>query len=216
MRTKTLVVTALCGLVSSAAVMAQSVYSLNAVGYVNTVIPTGFSIIANPLNAATNTLSSLLAGAPEGTMVYKYSGANFDSATFSQNDAGVLTWDNDLTLVPGEGAWINNPSAPFTNTFVGEVVTGTNTIAVPVGYSLKGSIVPQAGVLNTDLGYPAQEGDAIYLYDNSIKNFVVSNYGQDDAGNLVWDNIPTIKVGQGFWIYTTTAKSWTRVFNLNN
>lgn len=208
--------TAICGLVSSAAVMAQSVYSLNAVGYVNTTIPTGFSIIANPLNASTNTLSSLIVGAPEGTTVYKYNGANFDIATYSQDDYGNLVWDNDLTLVPGEGAWIKNTGSAFTNTFVGEVVTGTNTVAVPVGFSLKGSIVPQAGILNTDLGYPAAENDTIYIYDNSVGNFTISTYAQDDYGNLVWDNVPTVKVGQGFWIYTTTAKSWTRVFNLND
>src|ERR1700689_2846186 len=63
MRTKTLLLSALLGSLGSVSLMAQStnVYSLNAVGYINVTIPTGFSIISCPLVAAPdNTLNTLL------------------------------------------------------------------------------------------------------------------------------------------------------------
>lgn len=215
MRTKTLVISALVGLAGSAAVMAQSVYSLNAVGYVNTVIPKGYSIIANPLNASTNTLSVLFPTAPENATIYKYNGSNFEIASYADNGTGTLAWDNDLTFQPGEAAWINT-TTKFTNTFVGEVPTGTAlTNAVPVGFSLKASIVPQAGLITTDLSYAATQGDTIYQYDNSISNFAISSYDDNGTGTIAWDAEPTIAVGEGFWLYTTKAKTWTRSFVLN-
>ena len=48
MRTKTLLLTAALSAAGIATSMAQ-VYSANAVGYVNKLIPTGFSMIANPV-----------------------------------------------------------------------------------------------------------------------------------------------------------------------
>lgn len=215
-KTRTLVLTLALGLAGSFAAMAQSVYSLNAVGYVNTPVPTGYSIFSNPLNASTNKLSSLLGSATQYVTVYKYVGDNFQIAVLDDNGSGTLTWDNDLTLAPGEAAWIYNPNTPFTNTFVGEVPTGTAlTNPIPVGFSLKSSIVPQSGVLDTDLGFPAAQYDTVYIWKNSINNFVISVFDDNGTGTLAWDNIPTPAVGEGFWIYTTAPKSWIRSFTLN-
>jgi hypothetical protein len=57
--------------------MAQAVYSVNAVGFVKVTVPAGFSMIANPLKAPTNTVGALFADAPDGTTVYKYDGTNY-------------------------------------------------------------------------------------------------------------------------------------------
>jgi hypothetical protein len=214
MRTKTLVLTAVLGLAGGIAAMAQSVYSLNAVGYVNTVIPKGFSIIANPLNASTNKLSSLITGAPDGTVVYTYANSAFQTiANYSPDDNGNLYWDNDPTIVPGDGFYIYNPSDEFTNTFVGEVETGALSNPITVGFNIKASIVPQAGQLDTDLGYTPSDGDVVYLLRKGV--FSICNYAPDDNGNLYWDNIPNVNVGEGFWLFTPTAKTWQRNFTLN-
>ena len=67
MRTKTLVlaVAALtaCALTASAQ---SNVYSLNIVGYVNVVLKGGssYTLVANPLNAATNDLNTILSPSP--------------------------------------------------------------------------------------------------------------------------------------------------------
>jgi hypothetical protein len=76
MRTKTLLLTAALSAAGVATSMAQgAVYSVNAVGYVNTPLVAGFNLVSNPLNntaANGNTIESLFAGVPDGTQVYKF------------------------------------------------------------------------------------------------------------------------------------------------
>src|SRR6266516_762503 len=118
MRTKALLLTAALGAVGLSTSIAQTVYSVNAVGFVNVAVPKGFSIIANPLDNANNNITNLFSGADDGTTVYK-----FDATSgFSINayDALAGEWGiANQTLVPGEGAFINSPAA-HTFTFIGE------------------------------------------------------------------------------------------------
>jgi hypothetical protein len=212
MRTKTLLLTAALSVATVATSMAD-VFSVNVVGYVNTTVPPGFSIINNPLNTTNNTLSSLLPNPPANTTIYKFNGS-YQIANFALDDNNNLSWDNNLTLAPGEGAWIRNPaSTNVVLTFVGEVLQGVQTNAIPAGFSLKGSIVPQAGQLDTALGYPPSANDTIYLYRNGT--YKICNYALDDNNNLNWDNIPDPAVGEGFWIRTPAAKEWVRTFTAN-
>jgi hypothetical protein len=218
MRTKTLLLTAALAAAGIASSMAQAVYSVNAVGYVNLSIPHGFSIIGNPLDnkASGNKISSLLTGVSEGTAVYRFVNSQFSINNFAQDDSGNLVWDNPNDVInPGEGFFINNPSATAaTVTFVGDVPTGSLDTTVKKGFNLLASKVPQSGQLDTVLKYPAGEGDAVYLFRNG-KYAPASNYAQDDSGNLVWDNVPVPNVGEGFWVLAQTAKTWHRDFSVN-
>lgn len=221
MRTKTLLLTAVLGVASiAAALAADPVYSVNAVGYVNVVLKKGFTIVANPLNAGDNHLSKIFPSTlPSGTMVYRFAGGSFGISTFAEDDNGVLSWDNDFEMKPGEGFFLSNPSAAdVTVTFVGEVMQSTSTgpLANPLvaGFNLKGSMVPQSGDLKADLGYPAEDGDMVYRFVNGT--YAISTYAQDDNGVLNWDTVPTPAVGEGFWINSKTAKTWNRTFTVNN
>jgi hypothetical protein len=220
MRTKTLLLTAILGVASiAAALAADPVYSVNAVGYVNVVLNKGFTIVANPLNAGDNHLSKIFPNnLPSGTVVYRYTGTTFALATFAPDDNNVLSWDNDLVMAPGEGFFVKNPSAAaVTVTFVGEVMQSTsagplaNTLVA--GFNLKGSMVPQSGDLKADLGYPAENGDVVYRY--VAGNYKISTYAPDDNNVLNWDLVPTPAVGEGFWIKSKTAKTWNRTFTVN-
>src|SRR6266446_1325324 len=76
MRTKTLLAAAAMLAAGLASSMAQSnVYSLNVVGYVNKVMPSGgkYIMISNPLNTTSNTINSLLSGAAVGSQFLKFS-----------------------------------------------------------------------------------------------------------------------------------------------
>jgi hypothetical protein len=150
--------------------MAQ-VYSVNIVGYVNTAIPTGFSIICNPLNASPdNTVGTVMGQPPASVNLYKYN-----------NTTGLyqtISWDSEFqewspatgTINPGEGFYILNSGAPFTQTFVGEVPTGTQDIPVGQGFNLIASKIPQTGRLQADLLYEPSSGlvgDNVYKFVNA-------------------------------------------------
>src|ERR1035437_1960290 len=106
MRTKTLLLTAVLGVASIvAALAADPVYSVNAVGYVNVVLKKGFTIVANPLNAGDNHLSKIFpANLAPDTTIYRFTGGSFQSSSFALDDSGVMAWDNDFVITPGEGS----------------------------------------------------------------------------------------------------------------
>ena len=72
MNTKTLLLLGALGAAGMTSAVAQTnVYSVNAVGYINLTLPTGFSLIANQLNSTNNTIGSLLTGLPNFSNFYK-------------------------------------------------------------------------------------------------------------------------------------------------
>lgn len=214
MRTKTLLLTAALSAVSAAAVMAQTVYSVNAVGYVNkTINKGGWQLIANPLLNGDNLLATILTDAPANTQVLKWNGTSLISAkkvgTTWVGTAGTLPYK------PGEGFFVNVPgTGTQTLTFVGEVAQNADSnLSYPVGYSLMGSVVPQTGKIQTDLQFPAKANDQILTFKadgsgyNSVKKVGTTWVG---AGGE-----PTIEVGQGFWVNSIAAGTWTRNFSVN-
>jgi len=206
MRTKALILAAAIAAVGALNSAAQTVYSVNAVGYVNLPIPAGWSMIANPLNAPTNTLGALITTAPDFTTLYKWNGVQFTSYTFAFGE-----WDNPSgTLNPGEGCFVWAPES-FTNTFVGEVMQGSLTNAIPVGFSMRASIVPQAGTAG-ELGLSAAlaDFDTIYKWHNSANQYVSHTWAFGE-----WDNEPTFAVGEAFWVNATASTRWVRNFSVN-
>jgi hypothetical protein len=210
MRTKTLITSAVLGMAGAAALQAQ-VYSVNAVGYINVEVVPGFNLIANQLNASDNTIPSLLAGVPEGTSVYKFDPASgYSIYTLDFGDWGA---GNTVELTPGDGFWIRNPGAePFVVTFVGEVPQGTLNVDLVEGFNLVSSMVPQAGAVTTDLGLPADEGNAVYVFSPE------TGYGISAVDFGAWSpSEPTVGVGEGFWVRVAAgnAGTWTRDFSVN-
>jgi len=209
MRTKTLLLTAALSAAGIATSQAQAVYSVNAVGYVNTTLVKGFNLVANPLNNKTsNKIKDLFASLPEGSVIYR-----FDSATAKYNLAslefGEITGPiADQDLLPGEGVFVNSAAAG-TVTFVGEVPAGDLKNAIPKGLSIRSSQVPQAGTA-TALQFPAADGDVIFVFDEATQNFKSHNF---DFG--AWDVDPTIDVGEAVFVNAVAAKSWDRNFQIN-
>src|SRR6185436_10390289 len=117
MRTKTLLLTAALVGAGIASSMAQAVYSVNAVGYVNLTLGRGYSMIANPLNNGSNALSQILPNVPDNTQILKFDAAQQKFSTTVNGFVAGAGWFPDGTLRPGEGAFINLPD-PATITFV--------------------------------------------------------------------------------------------------
>jgi hypothetical protein len=219
MRTKALLFTAALGLVGVSAASAQSVYSVNAVGYVNVSLPIGYSIISNPLNGTNNNLSTILPNVPNNTAVYKFDPATqgFSTASVFFVDEGVGIWFPDNVLNPGEGAFIQLTEAA-TVTFVGEVPQGNLTNTIPANFSLRASQVPQSAALTTTLGFPAQNGDTVFFWNRNTQQYAPAlSYFVDEGVGVWFPSEPVPGVAEGFFIQNTTGllRSWTRSFSVN-
>jgi len=220
MRTKTLLLIAAVGAASAATSMAQ-VYSVNAVGYVNTTIPKGqFSMVTNPLKAATNTVNALFQPVPPGFQVFVYTpGKGFDVGTFDDLEGAFLPASvGNAVINPGHGVFVKNPTtADVTVTFVGEVPQGTLTTALVPGLQIVGSQVPQAGTAS-DLGLPhttaggLTPGDQVYQYQGAA-GYYVSTF--DDLEDNYLPPLKSLAVGEAIFVKLAKANNWTRTFSVN-
>ena len=219
MRTKLLLAAAVltAGIAST---MAQSnVYSLNIVGYVNKAIPSGYSLIANPLKAgATNGANEIMAEI-DGSQILTWNGAGYDYVSY---DSGFGGWidaafnpANPPQLPPGRGFFYFTPGASLTNTFVGEVIPApgiTNTLVLPSGYALVGSPLPAGGAVSAaPVRLPAVDGLQMLQWSGS--SYVYSSF---DSGFGGWIDSgfnpipePLIAVGEGFFYFNPGgAANW--------
>jgi hypothetical protein len=226
MRTKAILLAAAFAAAGVATSMAQ-VYSVNAVGYVNTTVKPGYNLVSNPLNAADNSIGKIFlnvqGGVPPGMAVFKLVNGSFVSARFDDLDGAYVGAAATLTAVPGDGVYVlNTATTDKVITFVGEVPQNATSTALPAGYSIKSSVVPQAvkpdAVKNTDgssAAIPAVAGDAIFRYDPVTKGF--TSYRFDDLDNAWTPVLPTINVGEAFYyLRAGAATTWNRTFSVNN
>ncbi len=194
-------------------------------GYVNIVFVPGYTLMANPLLNGSDSVRNIFAGPPNYLTIFKRNalGTGYESSTFDP-DAGGWT-DPNLALKPGEGAFLYNPLPKnYTNTFVGGVqLNSTNTI--PAGYSIRASILPQSGGLQTVLAFPVSTNDTlnttIYRHVPGDAFYKSYTYDVEDLGG-VWTSgapdgpEPAPRVGESFWIYNPNGiKLWVRNFTIN-
>jgi hypothetical protein len=207
--------------------MAQStnVYSLNAVGYINVTIETGWNIVSCPLIASPdNTLNTLL---PNTTGEFKGWSVDFFTGGqgYTQIETGAKTsWaaGGTNTIDPGQAVFINNPGSAVTVTFVGTVPQGSVTNTLAPGYNLVGSIIPASGdlVTNTitDINSSAVKGDTVYVNDpvNGFSSpggiYIAAKNGAWAGGDPIVPN-----VGEGFFYQNNSgsAENWVENFSVS-
>ncbi len=225
MKTKTLLIAAAAlaaGVMSSQA----QVYSQNIVGYVNVNLTNGvLAQAATPLDfdgTGTNNPVSTVLGTnlPSGSVVFVFNGSGYDTLTFSPPQKGQPpVWSNPAYLLnPGEGYFIL-PSASATVTYTGNVLQGnfTNTyVPAAGGIWLVSSQVPVAGGLQSTLGYPANSGDVVYVYDAGTSGYDTYTYSPPQKGQPpVWSpSQPQISVGQSFWLSPAGTSVWTNSLDI--
>jgi len=216
MRTKTLLLTAALSAAGIATSMAQ-VYSVNAVGYVNTTLGPGYSMISNPLDAADDSINALfgsIANIPNGLTVYKFVAGAFVTATYDDVDLNFGA-NGTQTALPGEGLFVFNPSQQtLTVTFVGEVPQGSLSNPLPAGFSIKASQVPQEGTA-AELGLVGEQGDAVYTWNKTTQGYDPTNF-YDDVDAAWLPALKSLAVGEAFFLFKASAgDNWTRTFNVN-
>jgi hypothetical protein len=197
------------------ALSASAATSSNIVGYVKVNLNAGFNLVANQLdNGAGNKVVDLFkAPLPEGFTVFKFNGASYVSISFVDG-----TWEGDdlnMVAAPGEGVFVRNSGGASTVTFVGEVKTGTSTVALAGGnkFSIVSSVIPQQIKLS-DAGFPATEGDSVFRFNGASyasDSFVDGTWEGDSGGSA-----PTVKVGEAFFVRNAGADAaWSRNFVVN-
>jgi hypothetical protein len=197
--------------------MAQNVYSLNVVGYINITVGTGYTLCANQLNNGTNGINQVLANPPDSALVLTFKNNDYNS-DIAQGGAwydNTTTLPSTTTLSPGRGFFYNAPAAG-TLTLVGEVPQGATSIALPVGYSMIGTYTPQALELSATNGFPMADSTLYLKYDTTIHDYVTdiiqSGAWYDNTTTLPVTVIPAI--GQGYFINAPTATSWNYNFTV--
>jgi hypothetical protein len=224
MRTKTLLATAALIAVGAASSMAQSnVYSLNVVGYVNTVVEGGgaYNLICNPLNNTSggNYNTNLFKGLPDGANIFLWDSSTYDfSGTVPVYSEFFAAWDIDVDLPVGQGFFLVNPGDTFTNTFVGEVVQGS--VSRPIvgsgAYNAVGSTAPIGGSFtNVIAGLVPADGDNVFKWDTATYDFsgTVPVYSEFFG---TWDiTALNINVGEAiFYVRSGEDTTWVRNFTV--
>lgn len=207
----------LVGSLATQAFAQSNVYTINIVGYVNKPLPTGFSLIANPLNNTLpngNTIVNLFNDSLNpNSVVQKWTGSIYASYTY----LGLSQWIDQnnnpigpVTIGAGEGAVVWNSGPIVTNTFVGQVegyVDPGGRLPVPVppsGIYLRGSIAPIGGSSFAEImGRAPLDGDAVLKIDvlgNPLLSYFSSGEWHDpNGGNLA----PTVEVAESAFFDTT-------------
>jgi len=220
----------------------SNVYSLNVVGYISRVVPASgkFALVGSQLDTGNNTYSNLFQTLPPGTKVLKWTGGGFSTATrFAASATGWSPATNNAnTFNPGEAVFIQtaltNP-VPITNIIAGNVPSlaatgGTNPVYsvtftnswVHTGFSMLSDPEPEASDATT-MGLTAAITPATVTQNPKnqllIWNEATQGYGTFSRVTFTgsgWSpSLPSLQVGQGFFLNTTNTGSWVHTFNVN-
>lgn len=222
MRTKTLALSAVLGMIGTASVVAQTnVYSLNAVGYINVTIPTGYSIVTCPLICSPdNTLNTLFPNTQSGAnpatfaflTVLPFSGGAFQAGDSANGYSPGWSGGGTLALNPGQAAFLYNTFGTTMHaTFVGTVPQGTLTNNLYPGYNLVGSIVPVSGDMATNTVLNLNSAnvcpfDTILFFQNGYLPGASTSYSPGWTGGAGPNGDPVLtNVAQGFFYYNASA-----------
>jgi hypothetical protein len=242
MRTKTLLIAAaalVAGVISSDA---QTVYSVNVVGYVNSYFTNGVLASVAPAvdydgTGTNNTVSSVFPNPALGDTVFVFNNSGgYDTIIYKPISLGghppvtITNWALGVTVSsnypinPGKSVFYL-PAANETNTQVGTALQGTNLVntGFPAAGSIQllSSIASVGGGLTSVLGYKPSLGDTVYIYDNggydTYQYKAISLGGHPPVTVTNWalgvtQIEPFINVGQGFWMLPASNTNWTQNF----
>jgi hypothetical protein len=211
MRTKALLCAAFvaAGAISA---LAQNVYSLNIVGYVNVTVPSGYSLLANPLSAGVTNGANEIMTPIDGEQILTWNGSGYDYVSYDTGEWVDAAFNpaQPPSLPPGKGFFFFNPFAQTTVTFVGQVVPSpgvTNALTLPTGYSLVGSALPASAtdISAAPVRLPLIDGLQLLKWNGS--GFSYASYDTGEWVDAQFNTIPApaYNVGEGFFFFNPFA-----------
>lgn len=219
MRTKLLLGAAALA-ASMACSMAQNVYSVNVVGYVNVTLTAGqFACLNNPLDATMggtvaggNNVANLFTGLNDGSYIQTWSPSlnDYDATYTWYSDPGA--WDpTPPDLKPGQGfmvylGQVDPPVPTVAVTFVGQVVQGAYTVqsSLPsTQFTMAGAPVP-IGTNNLGggleyLGLVPAESDYVQTWSGNANDWNQTTTYYSEFSQ--WDPAIELVPAQGFFYY---------------
>ena len=176
-------------------------YAARAIGYVTLTLPSGKSLISNPLANGGNRVSDILPSVPSGSTLAKFNPATgkWETNTFTS------AWSQPgMTLAPGEGAVFDNKGDAFSVLLTGFTPWQKTSLAIPAGDSVVSPALAKGGLLSSRLGLPLAEGLVVKLLNNGT-----GKYDTYTVSNGAWSpSEPVIAFGQAFIAIAPSAFSW--------
>jgi hypothetical protein len=163
-------------------------------------IHAGLNLIANHLDHGSNMLADIMPVVPDGSVLSKFDNVSGTWMLASYSAASHTWTPTNLTLNPGEGAFLQSPTN-FTLYF-----TGTPHVPVlPVNFAnfagpgyLLSRQTNDIGTWDTIVGGTPPPLARMFIYANG---WVAYNYDEED---MDWDPAdPVVGVGQAVWISLT-------------
>ncbi len=194
---------------SAVAAVTVNAPSGTAVGYINLTATPGVSLWSHPLiPALTNqTVAGQLPFVNDGVSLFKVDGNGFRANNYLDG------WsDGDMTLTLGEGWFFRNPAPEsLLVTLVGGVISGRVINRLPAGHSICANIIPQAGRLSSELGFPRAAGNKVYQLDRAS-----AAYSYYEANEFEWFPAePSVGLSEAFWVQGPVAQDWVRDFSIS-
>jgi hypothetical protein len=237
MRTKVLICAAFLA-ASLASSMAQNVYSLNVVGYVNITIPAGQgTIICNPLdsnmgspagggfNDITNLFTATTGNPQANSIIEAFNPVTANWGSPITYNSITHKWSSSLPLGVGQAIYYKNVSTSVATvfTFTGQVQQGTyvNNVFAKSGANMIGSPVPIGGGLTnstTVTGLVPNANDLVEVFNGAAPGG--GSWSAQSTWNSVtkkWSADYQIPPGQGFYYKNgsaTATLTWTSNFTV--
>jgi hypothetical protein len=216
MKAKTLLIAA-AALAAGVMHSQAQVYSQNIVGYINVPLNPGYNLVANQLDLdGTGTNNSLYTSIgtnlPANTQVLAWGGSSY--ITTKLLSSGKWLANNQFftnAVNPGSGFFLNLAGSVSTNiTFVGNVITGTNSYPVVAGYQIVAPSAPVAGTLDTTNGYRPSKNDQVVIWNNSTASYTTKKF----TGTTWLGGDPQLTVGQAVFLNASSNNVWSEVLNV--
>ncbi len=164
------------------------------------VVHPGLNLIAYQFNNGGNTLREILTNVPDGTVVSKYVNST-SSWLQSTYNAGLGAWvPGNITLRPGEGAFLNNPGRASINlTFTGNPNLPVLPVPITNGITLLSRQTNDIGTYLNITGTNPAAGDEVFQWNGE-------GYNKFAFDGTNWSpNEPSNAVGEAWWIAPRAA-----------
>jgi hypothetical protein len=172
----------------------------SAFGFLLKKIRPGFQMVVNPFLDDSDFSWQVVHGSPKELMRYPLvdlTAKPHDLVALDPDSARQIFPPNELVYIENsseQDAWI---------VFWGQLEKGSRTNSLTVGFSIQASPFPVSGLLNSELRFPAEHGDQIFILNSAGKTR--KRFLFRDSG---WDPVPVLRPGEAFVLITARPRTW--------